>query len=113
MPTFLEDLSGRTPPSSPAIEAAGGRARVLGGELCDGRDVSGRRRADCSLTAGLLQGAWPKLRVMHCYALIVNPHTIDALAGRETTSLGRRRRRYAFGRPSRRVQPELNRVFTS
>jgi hypothetical protein len=62
----------------------------------------------------LLQGAWPKLRVMHCYALIVNPHTIDALAGRETTSLGRRRRRY--GRLTglgRGRQPEFNRVFTS
>jgi len=50
---------------------------------------------------------------MPCYALIANAHTIDALAGRETTSLGRRLRRYRFGWSPGRVQPELNRVSAS
>jgi hypothetical protein len=62
----------------------------------------------------LLQGAWPSLRVMHCYALIVNAHNVDALAGRETTSLGRRRRRYGrLAWLGGGLQPELNRLSAS
>jgi hypothetical protein len=51
---------------------------------------------------------------MHCYALIVNAHNVDALAGRETTSLGRGRRRYGrLAWLGGGLQPELNRLSAS
>jgi hypothetical protein len=50
---------------------------------------------------------------MHYHALITNPHTLAALAGRDTTSIGRRRRRYARVRLGRRVQPKLDRVVAA